>query len=433
MSTGVSNLDNQLVKLAKRLFADIKKASQDGLGVSRSSYGDGETRALQVIEEAARQHGLDCYYDCGANLWLSLPDNPVGPATVIGSHLDSVPQGGNFDGLAGVVAGLLVLVHFKNTGSMPSTPVKVLALRGEESAWFGKAYLGSLALTGQLSAEDLDLKHRKTAQTLASAMTNLGISIDRVKAGQPLIDIDSINAYLELHIEQGPTMVARRWPVAPVTGIRGNIRHNRIVCQGETGHSGAVPRWLRKDAVLAFADLMSRLDEHWRVLQQMGMDLVMTCGIVSTNIQSHAVSVIPGDVGFSFEVRSQNEQTLEQFYQLMRTECEDIASSRGVKFHFDRKLFTKPAIMDSAWVERLTQACQACRIETQAMPSGAGHDAAVFANIGIPSGMLFIRNDHGSHNPHEAMEIDDFMLGVNVLRLALLPEQDTSATTHSKT
>jgi len=421
MNRNTFDLSQDLTSLAKRLFSDIEKISRDGdgVGVTRSSYGEGETLALQLIEAVALQNGLDCQYDRGANLWLSLPGSGLGPATVIGSHLDSVPQGGNFDGLAGVVAGLLVLIHFKAHGVVTPNPVKVLALRGEESAWFGKAYMGSLALTGQLSAVDLELKHRKTEQTLEAAMISLGVPIELIKAGEPLIDIKSMGAYLELHIEQGPTMVARHWPVSPVTGIRGNVRHNRIVCHGETGHSGAVPRWLRKDAVLAVAELLSRLDEHWRVLQQMGMDLVMTCGIVTTNPQSHAVSVIPGEVGFSFEVRSQNEQTLEQFYQLMRTECEQIERSRGVTFAFDRKLLSHAAVMDPSWLHRLMQACVECGIETETMPSGAGHDAAVFANLGVPSGMLFIRNDHGSHNPHEAMDIDDFMLGVNVLQRAL--------------
>jgi beta-ureidopropionase / N-carbamoyl-L-amino-acid hydrolase len=420
MNKGEGDLSEHLVKLAKRILTEIEQISKDGPGVTRPSYGEGETRALKLIESVALEHGLHCRYDSGANLWLSLPDAGNEPATVIGSHLDSVPQGGNFDGLAGVVAGLLVLIHFKQIGALTTKPVKVLALRGEESAWFGKAYMGSLALTGQLRAVDLELKHRETGQTLESAMAALGVPVDLVKAGEPLIDMKSIGAYLELHIEQGPTMVARHWPVSPVTGIRGNIRHNRIVCQGETGHSGAVPRWLRKDAVLAVAELLSRLDEHWRVLQQMGMDLVMTCGVISTNPQSHAVSVIPGEVGFSFEVRSQSEQTLEQFYQLMRNECEQIERSRGVTFNFDRKLLTQPAVMDPAWLKRLIQACADYGIETETMPSGAGHDAAVFANLGVPSGMLFIRNDHGSHNPYEAMDIGDFVLGVNVLQRALL-------------
>ena len=420
MSGAVTTLDARWQRLAEALFAQIQADSTLGVGVTRASYGEGETRAMQAIERVAREHGLNGRWDPGSNLWLSLPDAAAGPAIVIGSHMDTVPHGGNFDGLAGVVAGLLVLLHFKDRGIVPPHPVRVLALRGEESAWFGKAYMGSLALTGQLAAADLALPHRETGQTLGEAMQALGIPVERVEAGQPLVDIRSIGAYLELHIEQGPAMVARQWPVSPVTGIRGNIRHNRVLCLGESGHSGAVPRWLRKDAVLAVAELLSRLDDHWRVLQQMGMDLVMTCGVMSTNASSHAVSVIPGEVAFSFEVRSQNEDTLEQFYQLMRNECEQVSRSRGVSFRFDRKLFTRPATMDAGWVQRIGRACVAHGIETESMPSGAGHDAAVFANIGVPSGMVFIRNDRGSHNPHEAMDIADFMRGVNVLQTAIL-------------
>lgn len=420
MTATAQPLDSGWRQLAEDIFLAVQASSSLGVGVTRPSYGGAETRSMQIIERVALEHGLICQWDNGSNLWLAMPDAATGPAIVIGSHMDSVPEGGNYDGLAGVVAGLLVLLHFKERGIVPPHPVKVLALRGEESAWFGKAYMGSLALAGQLGAADLALKHRETGQTLGSAMQALGIPVEQVAAGQPLLDLRLMSAYLELHIEQGPTMVARHWPVSPVTGIRGNIRHNRVQCLGETGHSGAVPRWLRKDAVLAVAELLSRLDEHWRVLQQMGMDLVMTCGVMSTNTRSHAVSVIPGEVEFSFEVRSQNEETLEQFYQLMRNECDAIEHSRGVTFQFDRKLFTRPATMDTGWVQRIQRACEAQGIETESMPSGAGHDAAVFANLGVASGMVFIRNDRGSHNPHEAMDIDDFMLGVNVLQSAIL-------------
>lgn len=420
MMVSMFGSNQHLARLALDIFEQVRAASFDGLGVSRPSFGAGETKAIQILESLAVSHGLVCKYDSGANLWISLPDTEAGPGIVIGSHMDSVPEGGNYDGLAGVLAGLLVLLHYKSEGIKPPHPVQVLALRGEESAWFGKAYMGSLALTGQLASTDLELKHRETGQTLRSAMSELGIPVQRIEAGQPLVDLTNIGAYLELHIEQGPAMIARHWPVSPVTGIRGNIRHNKIICQGETGHSGAVPRWLRKDAVLAVAELLSRLDEHWRVLQQMGMDLVMTCGMVSTNVRSHAVSVIPGELAFSFEVRSQNEDTLEQFYQLMRNECEQISHGRGVTFEFDRKLFTRPAVMDSAWIKRIQQACIECGIQTESIPSGAGHDAAVFANLGVPSGMIFIRNDKGSHNPHEAMDIEDFMLGVDVLQRAIL-------------
>jgi len=409
----------RLSGIAERLFDEVRTATFDGVGITRASYGEGEARAMAIVEAYAKSAGLVAERDAGQNLTLRLPDEPAGKAIVIGSHLDSVPQGGNFDGLAGVIAGLLVLTHYRETGTTPPQPVRVLALRGEESAWYGKAYMGSLGLLGKLTRDDLDLTHRETGATMRSAFAALGMPVDRIECGEALLDLSGIAAYLELHIEQGPVMVAREWPVAVVTGIRGNIRHNRIHARGEAGHSGAVPRWLRKDAVLAVAELLSRLDEHWRVLQQMGMDLVMTCGMVSTDPASHAVSVIPGDVAFSFEVRSQSPDTLEQFYKLMRNECADIASARGVDFQFDRRLYAEPAQMDAGWVQRLQDAAVRAGLPGETLASGAGHDAAVFANAGVPSAMVFIRNDHGSHNRHEAMEISDFMLGVDVLHRAI--------------
>lgn len=412
-------LNPPLLEIAAHLFKQIREATDDGVGITRENYGRGETIALNLLADLATQQGLLCRFDQGANLIITLPEQPVGQHIIIGSHLDSVPQGGNFDGLAGVVAGILILLHIKALPPSQQKPVQVLALRGEESAWFGKAYMGSLALLGKLTAEDLNLKARDTGQPLREAMTALNISIDKIEQGEPLIELANVAAYLELHIEQGPIMVARKWPIAPVSGIRGNIRHNRIVCKGETGHSGAVPRWMRKDAVLACAELLSHLDEHWRVLQQMGMDLVMTCGIFSTNSASHALSVIPGEVQFSFEVRSQDTATLEQFYQLMKSECQDISRSRGVEFVFDRKLYTAPALMSKEWLDKIATACEHLDITTEIVASGAGHDAAVFANAGIPSGMIFIRNEHGSHNPHEAMDLKDFFLGVQALNIAI--------------
>lgn len=405
-------------ELAQSLLSEVREATRDGLGVTRESYGEGEETALRIIERRAQALGLHCERDRARNVWLSLPeDDRADPYVVIGSHADSVPQGGNYDGLAGIVAGMVILAGLRGRhGDAP--PVKVLALRGEESAWYGKAYLGSLSLLGKLPAGTLARRHRDGAGTLGEAMARCGADVEAIGRGEPLVDVSRIAAYLEVHIEQGPVMVAREWPVALVTGIRGNIRHNLVRCIGEAGHSGAVPRWLRKDALLAVAELLSRMDEHWRVLLQMGMDLVMTTGICSTPAQSHAVSVIPGEVSFSFEARSQDEQTLERFYTLMREECRAIEQGRGVRFEFDERLYTEPAIMDADWLSRL-EAAAPQGMKPERIASGAGHDAAVFANAGVPSGMVFIRNENGSHNPHEAMEMDDFLMGIELLERAL--------------
>ncbi len=408
--------------LAESLLAEIREATRDGLGVTRESYGEGENVALRIIVDRAQALGLRHESDRAGNLWLSLPeDERDAPFLVIGSHVDSVPQGGNFDGLAGIVGGILILLGLRGRHE-EAAPVRVLALRGEESAWYGKAYLGSLSLLGKLPAQTLARRHRDGVGVLREAMSRCGADIDAIERGEPLVNPADIAAYLELHIEQGPVMVNRGWPVALVTGIRGNVRHNLIRCIGETGHSGAVPRWLRKDALLAVAELLSRMDEHWRVLLQMGMDLVMTSGICTTSAQSHAVSVIPGEVAFSFEVRSQDTQTLERFYTLMREECLAMERARGVRFEFDERLFTEPATMDAGWLNRLEgAACEGVQLER--MASGAGHDAAVFANAGVPSAMVFIRNENGSHNPYEAMDMEDFLTGVDLLKRALINDQ----------
>ena len=410
--------------LARAIFDDIARLTRDGEGVTRESFGEGEELAMRAIERHAIDIGLATERDRYQNLWMRLPnDSRTDAPVVIGSHLDSVPQGGNYDGLAGVVAGMLVLQRLREAPEL-APPVRVLALRGEESAWYGKAYTGSLALLGKLPAGALALRHRSGQGTLGEAMSRSGMDIDAIMQGEALVTPADIAAWLELHIEQGPVMVARGWPAAVVTGIRGNIRYTHVECIGETGHSGAVPRWLRHDAVLATADLLSRMDEHWRVLLQMGMDLVMTTGILSTPAQSHAVSVIPGNVGFSFEIRSQDADTLNRFHALMQEECRAVEKARGVRFEFGECLRTAPAQMDEGWIRCIEEAASLHGAPIERIPSGAGHDAAVFANAGIPAAMVFVRNEHGSHNVHEAMEDVDFMAGVDLLHQALLHTPD---------
>ena len=400
--------------LAEKLFADVRELTFDGVGVTRESYGRGESVAADYLRQFAIAEGLSVEADRAANLVFALPGVSADAVCVwTGSHIDSVPQGGNYDGLAGVVAGLLCLVERKRSGG--TLPLRVIAFRGEESAWFGKTYVGSGSLFGKITADDLQLKQRTSGEAMGDCMRRLGADVDAIRAQQMLVDKARIKAYFELHIEQGPVMVARKLPLAVVSSIRGNVRHNRIRCLGDAQHSGVVPRWLRHDAMFAVADLIMRLDEHWRALLERGTDLVVTTGICSTDPAEHAISRIPGQVTFSFEARSKSHDTLEAFYQLMRAECTAVSRERGVSFEFDRRLLSDPATMDDRMCGLLSRACSAQGTPFEVMPSGAGHDASLFANAGIPSAMLFVRNQHGSHNPREAMDLHDFMLGVDVI------------------
>lgn len=406
--------------VSEKMFNGLAAASKNSVGITREAYGKGEQEAIELVKSYAQKFGLEAESDAAANLVVTLPGvDPDKPFIACGSHLDSVPQGGNFDGAAGVVAGIVCLARMRSEGFTPQQNIKVMAFRGEESAWFGKPYIGSSALLGRLSKTDLEAMHRNGRERLSEALANAGAEIDRIVKGEPLIDPNSVAAYLELHIEQGPVMIARDLPTAIVTGIRGAIRHRKMTCLGKAGHSGAVPRWLRQDAFFATAELISTLDEHWRVLLERGLDIVVTSGIVETNSSVHSMTRIPDEVSFSIEIRSQSVDALEAFYHLMQTECSNIQKERKVEFRFDRRLFTAPARMSEIWIKRLQEICGQLNFPKETIPSGAGHDAAVFANAGIPTAMIFVRNDKGSHNPEETMAIDDFMNGTEILYHAL--------------
>ncbi len=407
-------------RFAASLFDDLRDMSFDGVGISRETYGPLETSAMLMFEKIALENGLATDWDAARNLTIRLAGQSPGSGVVAtGSHLDSVPQGGNFDGAAGVIAGLLALLSACRK-EPPVRTMELIILRGEESAWFGgPCYFGSRAMFGQLHEADLQSRHRVTNQTLEAQMANCGVDLIPIKSGACLRSPDTFSAWFELHIEQGPVLIALDKPIGFVTGIRGNVRHRHVVCRGEAAHSGAVPRWLRHDAVLAMADLLVRLDEHWRVLLEWGEDLVVTSGVVETNPAAHAVSRVPGEVTFALEYRSQSAKTLESFGALIARECNEIGAKRGVTFDLGPAVKTAPAVMADGLVSVLEEAAIDAGIAYEIMPSGAGHDTAVFANAGIPSTMIFVRNQNGSHNPHEAMELSDFFAGAEVLKDAM--------------
>jgi N-carbamoyl-L-amino-acid hydrolase len=406
-------------ELAAGLFDRVRTLSQARAGVTRPAYSETETAVLEIMAEAARGFGLATNFDPAANLVAADPEAPDGaPAVWLGSHVDSVAEGGNFDGLAGVIAGLLCAGKAKSSGAKLERPLRFVALRAEEAVWFGKTYLGSYSLFGQLSPADLERKHRLTGHTLHEHMRGVGADVDRIARGEKLISPQDAVAWLELHIEQAPLMVDRGVPVGVVTGIRGSMRHQAIRCLGVAGHSGAVPRSLRHDAVLATAHLITRLDAHWGRFEAEGADLVFTNGVFWTDPQEHAATRIPGELTFSLDIRSKSLDNVERFYTVFQEEAAAIEKERGVRFQLDDRVIVQPGIVDEGWASRFRESATALGYPWMDILSGAGHDAAVFANNGVPAAMVFVRNEGGSHNPDERMDIDDFMKGAEVLYAA---------------
>lgn len=406
---------------ARRLFDTVREMSADVRGVTRQGYGPVETKVLEFLKDEGRKLGLEIETDAAWNVWMTMKGrDSTRPAFVAGSHVDSVPQGGNFDGLAGVVAALVAAKHMHDEGVVPAVDYRVLMMRCEESSFFGKAYVGSLGMLGRLKASDLALRHRTEAGTLADAIRSTGVDPERLTTGEPVVEVKKIGAFVELHIEQGPTLTSRESPrVGVVTGIRGNIRHKNVVCLGETAHSGAVNKEYRHDAVMAAAHLFAEMDAAWDEFLAAGKDLVFTVGVLKTG-ETAAISVIPGEVRFTIDMRSLKKETLDEFHARLEAEAKKLEAARGVRFVFDDALYTAPAVLSDDVSERLHAAAREAGIPVMPIASGAGHDSAVFANAGIPAAMIFIANQHGSHNPDEAMELDDFMTGAALLTETVL-------------
>ena len=416
----MSELQQKGFDFAKKIFDDIREMSRDVQGVTRQAFSAKETEVLEYLTAIGRTLDLEIKPDRAGNVWMTLPGKDRAlPAFVAGSHVDSVPQGGNYDGLAGVTAALTVAWWMRQTGYQPVRDFTVLMMRGEESSFFGKAYMGSLGMLGKLTEKDLALKIRDGSCTLAQAMQSCGIDTGAVSGGKALIDTDKIAAFVELHIEQGPTLdVQKEARAGIVTGIRGNIRHKAVKILGEAAHSGATDKPYRHDALMAFTDWMQRIDRAWDRWLVNGEDLVFTVGVLKM-ASSAAISVIPGEVTFSVDIRSLSADTVRRFHDLMQKYGEEVAAERGVKIEYDPALLTAPSGVDSQLSDRLESSAKAEGIPCIRLASGAGHDSAVLGNNGIPVAMIFVANQLGSHNPHEAMKMEDFMQGTDILWAAV--------------
>ncbi len=402
--------------LAARLFDTLRARSFDGVGITRVAYGPGEAMAHALMAEEAAALGLERMVDPIGNQYLTLPGaDRTRPKIILGSHLDSVPEGGNFDGAAGVLAGLAAVAGMARAGYQPAQDVAVMCIRAEEAgAWFPTSYPGSRGALGTLTAADLAVKRRDSGRSLAEHMREEGFSPDFATSGAKVLTPDNTAAFLELHIEQGPTLENEGVPLGIVTGIPGSRRFRAARCLGEYNHSGATARKYRHDAAAALAELVYRLDAYWVELETRGHRLVCTFCEMATTAEA-GFTKIAGEARFSLDIRAVDMASCDAMVAKMHALVGEIEARRGVRFELGAESGSAPSIMDATMRGGLARAADALGIGHLAMASGAGHDAAAFAAAGIPAAMLFVRNQNGSHNPHEAMRLPDFDLACQVI------------------
>jgi len=405
------------LRLAATLFETLRRDSLDPPGLTRDAYGRGEEKAHETCRAAAKDAGLLVSTDFAGNSYFTLPGADRGAKwLMMGSHLDTVKHGGNYDGAAGVLAGLAVASGLKRAGVVPRRDIVVMATRAEETVWFPFSFPSSKAALGIMPEGVVDgVRRSDTGRSFAEHMKELGYDPAAIRNGKRHLDPARILGWIEPHIEQGPELIERDRACAVVSAISGGFRFRECQISGEYAHVGGAPRRVRKDCVAAIADIVHAMNAAWAEMEAQGHFLLVTFGVVSTDPSMHAWSKVPGRLRFTLDVRGVDEDVIEVMRRRFAAIIAEAEQRHGVAISLGPDTGPQMARMDGGLCHALHDAARLRAIPVHEMPSGGGHDALAFHYAGVPAAMLFIRNQNGSHNPDEAMEFEDFAQAARIL------------------
>lgn len=377
--------------------------SQAGAGVSRLFLTKEHRGLFNYLEPLMKQCGLKTQIDDAGNLVGRKHSKHTDRTLYLGSHQDSVPFGGRYDGMLGILVALLAMSELKNT-DLPFS-IEVVAFGDEEGARFSSTLLGSTAIAGCFD-EKILTSTDQNGITLREALQQFGLNPDLI----PLIARNKENAigYVEVHIEQGPLLMHHNIPVGVVSAITGIERH-AIKIVGKSGHAGTVPMHLRNDALVAAGEYISWLDKYCKANEEI-------VGVVGKiDIHPNSVNVIPGIAEMTLELRSPDRrirlQAREQFHSIAGE-----LERKGFRVNTELMYSLEGVACDKVLTSRLEAAIEKEGVSPLKLFSGAGHDGLAMAHL-CPVAMLFIRCREGlSHHPDESIEIEDALLAKDVLK-----------------
>ncbi|PTQ85703.1 allantoate deiminase [Trichococcus patagoniensis] len=377
-----------------------------GHGTTRLSYSKEDESARHYIKQEMRNLSLVVREDAVGNIYGRLEGLLKNvPAVIIGSHFDSVPNGGSFDGPAGVVTGLEVAALFQEYGLKPRYPLEVIAMIEEEGSRFGGGVLGSRMIAGQITPTDLHEMKDSTGQSAADAMAKMGFNAADI--GSALRTASDVKAFLELHIEQGPLLEEAAQDVGIVQSIVG-MTEIRITVRGKSGHAGTTPMKGRADALVAAVSILKELPGL--VLGESDMP-VLTVG--KLNVLPNGANVIPNQVDFTVDIRSANNGTIRRILGKIKQLAAD-AIMPGISFSTEELLYAEPVGMSTTIQSLLIGNCEKLGLRHRKMVSGAGHDAMIFASF-TDTGLIFVPSKDGiSHTPEEWTDYAQLQKGIEL-------------------
>ncbi|HJQ19907.1 MAG TPA: Zn-dependent hydrolase [Gemmatimonadaceae bacterium] len=396
---------------AARLNAHLKELSAFGAnsqgGVSRVAYSEADAAGRAYIMRLMREAKLDVRVDAAGNIWGSRvgPDGALKPI-VFGSHVDSVPEGGNYDGTVGSLSAIEVAQTLAESGTATRHPLQVVIWQNEEGGLYG-----SRAVSGQLEAVELS-NRAWSGKTIAEGITFLGGDPARLTEARRARG--DIAAYFELHIEQGGTLERDRVDIGVVEGIVG-IKQWEVTVTGVQNHAGTTPMDQRHDALLSASRFVEMVN---RVVRAEPGRQVGTVGRMQAF--PGAPNVIPGRAVCTLELRDLNAAKIDRLYAAIAAEAKQIGAADGTAFTYQSLHENVPAPSDPRMRAIIEDAAHALGYTTKHLPSGAGHDAQAMAQL-APMGMIFIPSIGGiSHSPKEYSTPDDVAHGASVLLGAVL-------------
>jgi len=412
--TSTARLQHRIDELAAIARVDDPVREIYGTSVSRLGLTADEQRARDAVAAWCAPHGARLRLDEAANFYARFPGtDPDAAVVLVGSHLDSVPMGGRFDGALGVCMAVEAVVSLVEAGARFARPVEVVGWADEEGARFGVGLFGSSAAFRRLPAHAAALTD-KSGVSIADALRALNLSGDPTRAAR---DPKAIRAYLEPHIEQGPRLERAGLALGVVSDIVG-IYHARVTIEGRADHAGATVMEARLDALVAATYAIQALE---RIAGSVP-DAVGTVGEIS--VRPGAKNVVPGECTFSLDIRAPKQESIDrvkdelfdEMRQLMRGP-DGRARSRGWKVENLHQVPVTP--LDAGIREILVRSAREVGVEPPILISGAGHDAQNPSLAGIPTGMIFVRSTGGSHTPTELASTADAALGAQALELAI--------------
>jgi len=381
-----------LDRIQRRLDALWEIGKTDDGGVTRLAYSDEETEAIEYICEELDET-FDVRSDHLGNVFATR-DPDAERSLFLGSHLDSVYNGGRLDGSLGVVVALEAIEAAYDEGE-PEIPPTLVIFRGEESSRFGQWAVGSRGALGQLTVEDLSATDQSNVP-LWQAMQSQGLTPENFS--EPTIDMDRIAGFLETHIEQGRVLDEADDHLGVVSSIRGPVRH-RVTVEGDYDHSGATPMGLRRDAIAGGAEMVTAIETIGTEAAVEG-DLVATVGEFSPD--GSAINKVCGEVTFSVDVRSNDESYRDEIEARILDRIRDIADERNLDVTTSLVDRSAPVELDTEMQELLTEIVSSLDVPYREIPSGGGHDAMNVQHAGVPTGMVFVPSVDGiSHSPKE--------------------------------